>query len=122
MICPYCEHSFPLTWRRYWLRVPFGSYSCPSCGGKSKLSTGLVYWLLYLPLAAISPLVAIVLGALVYASVSPQHAAQRIDLFFESWWPYAAIAMLWLLFFPLDRIVDERFRRLRRSKRGKDAV
>ncbi len=36
MKCPYCEHDFPLTWKRY-LTSPFGSHRCPQCSRKSRL-------------------------------------------------------------------------------------
>src|SRR5258706_16371300 len=45
--CPYCEHAFPLTWKRYWLSI--GKMRCPKCQRKARFRTGKLYWLLYLP-------------------------------------------------------------------------
>lgn len=43
MNCPYCNHSFPLTWSRY-LRAPLGKHLCPGCGkcSRLRLTTGYV--------------------------------------------------------------------------------
>jgi hypothetical protein len=30
LVCPHCQTSFPLTWRRYLLSV-WGNYRCPQC-------------------------------------------------------------------------------------------
>jgi hypothetical protein len=121
MICPYCTHSFPLTWRRYW-GAPFGRHTCPSCERKSRLSTGLVYWSLYMPLVAISPLVAVVLAALLYGSLSSEQAYERINWFLGSWWAFFPVVVAVLLFFPIDRIIDERLRKLRPTKKVENAV
>lgn len=34
--CPHCQHSFPLTWRRYWA-TPLGGHHCPQCRKTSHL-------------------------------------------------------------------------------------
>jgi hypothetical protein len=30
LVCPHCQTSFPLTWRRY-LSAVWGNYRCPQC-------------------------------------------------------------------------------------------
>jgi hypothetical protein len=30
LVCPYCQHIFPLTWQRYWA-APLGGHRCPQC-------------------------------------------------------------------------------------------
>ena len=57
MKCPYCEHIFPLTWRRYF-SSPLGVHRCPKCEQKSQLKhTGSYY-------------AAIIIAAIVLASGS----------------------------------------------------
>ena len=41
--CPYCQHHFPLTWKRY-LKAGSGHYVCPRCLGKSRLIRRGWYW------------------------------------------------------------------------------
>ncbi len=36
LICPFCEHAFELTWKRYW-KTPTGKHRCPLCHKLSKL-------------------------------------------------------------------------------------
>jgi hypothetical protein len=36
MTCPYCQHTFPLTWARYF-KSPTGKHTCPSCNKQSRL-------------------------------------------------------------------------------------
>jgi hypothetical protein len=36
LVCPHCQTSFPLTWRRYSLS-PWGNYCCPQCKQISQL-------------------------------------------------------------------------------------
>jgi hypothetical protein len=104
------------------LRSPFGKHKCPSCERHSKLSTGLLYWALYLPLVAFSPAIAVVVTALIYAFVAPQHAHERFISFFGTWWAYLPLVGAVVIFFPIDRIVDERLRRLRATTDAQNAV
>jgi uncharacterized protein (UPF0212 family) len=30
LVCPHCQTTFPVTWRRYW-SAPMGDYRCPKC-------------------------------------------------------------------------------------------
>jgi uncharacterized paraquat-inducible protein A len=36
LVCPHCQTSFPLTWRRY-LLSPLGNHRCPQCKQVSQL-------------------------------------------------------------------------------------
>ena len=42
--CPYCGHTFPLTWKRY-IDAPTGAHQCPACGKTGKLRLTAVYLL-----------------------------------------------------------------------------
>ena len=44
LTCPYCEHRFPLTWKRYVL-APTGVHLCPACGKRGKLRLTAAYLL-----------------------------------------------------------------------------
>jgi hypothetical protein len=37
LVCPHCQHSFALTWKRYF-QSPMANYSCPCCHKSSSLS------------------------------------------------------------------------------------
>ena len=115
--CPYCEHDFRLTWKRYW-KSPFGTHTCPECGGKSKLSTGPGYWLVYLPALAISPLAVVVL-AIIVSSIVAGPEQTRKWLFTPHGIEIAlagSILIPLLVFPPLDRMINTRFRKLRRMQ------
>ena len=121
MICPHCRHKFPLTWARYW-REPFGRHTCPECRVRSTLSTGWKYWLLYLPALWLSPLLAIFIGLIAYAAIRPSGAEDGMAEFFAGPWIFVAFFLLLGVCFAVDRIVDERYRRLVPLKGGKGAV
>ena len=112
MICPYCAHTFPLTWHRYW-KALFGKHTCPSCGRKSRLSAGLGYWLWYVPLVTLLPVAGVLVGAFLYAFSSPGHTEEQILSYFESWLWVAALIVPSALILPIDRMIDERVRKLR---------
>jgi len=122
LICPFCKHQFPLTWRRYWKNLS-GRHVCPSCGQSSKIRGGFPYWALYLPLVSISPFAAIVFALAVYGFAVPkQHFDEDVTWFFASPWLVATLVALWALLFPIDRALDVRLRGLRAPKDGKKAV
>jgi hypothetical protein len=74
------------------------------------------------PLVALFPLVAVVLSAVLYAFISPEHAEERIHSFIGSWWAFAPLVAAVLLLFPIDRFMDERFRKLRAARKAENAV
>ncbi len=45
MTCPYCNHVFPLTWRRYFAE-PTNKHKCPGCQKVSRLPWSLSYLML----------------------------------------------------------------------------
>jgi hypothetical protein len=108
--CPYCEHAFPLTWKRYWLS--FGKLLCPNCHRKSRIGTGAWYWFLYLPAMMVVSGLSAGLCLLILVLLAPQALAQPYGL--------PILVMLWTvsatLLLHLDRWVDTRFRRLHRLK------
>lgn len=120
LTCPFCKHRFPLTWRRYW-KGTFGLV-CPSCGRMSKLRTGLLYWVLYMPLLTIIPFAALSFVLVVYRLIVPQRFDEDLTWFFGSPWLVATLLAFWAFLLPIDRAVDARFRKLQIPKRGKDAV
>jgi len=121
LICPFCKHQFPLTWRRYW-KGTFGRHVCPSCGRSSKLRTGLLYWALYVPLLTITPFAALSFVLVVYRLVVPRHFEEDVTWFLGSPWLVATLITLWAFLFPIDRMIDARFRKLHVPKGGKNAV
>ncbi|MCK5883288.1 MAG: hypothetical protein KAG61_06335 [Bacteriovoracaceae bacterium] len=92
MKCPYCEHEFKLTWKRY-LKAPFGKHTCPNCNKKSKLNYTSKYFaaivVFFLPF-----LIAIIFlhSSLVLTSV--------VKIIFL------------LLVFPMDRWAESKFKKL----------
>ena len=45
MQCPYCNHTFPLTWRRYFTE-PTAAHKCPACNKQSRLPRTTSYLIL----------------------------------------------------------------------------
>ena len=118
MKCPHCHEVFPLTWSRYW-RAPFGKHTCPRCAKKSKLHSSLVYWLLYWPLLLIAPAVSVFGIGVVYALMAgPGQSDARIAAYFDGWMWVPAMLLPFVLFPPIDRFIDERFRKLRPLEKG----
>ena len=102
MICPYCNHSFPLTWSRY-ARSPRGRHTCPSCHKLSKFKLTLSYCLL----AAGSWVVLFALIFVVTALLLPR-GARVLGLYY-----FLGLYLIGLVFLiPLDRFYDEKFRKL----------
>ncbi|MDP5338596.1 MAG: hypothetical protein NWQ28_08495 [Nodularia sp. (in: cyanobacteria)] len=42
LVCPYCQYSFPLTWRQYWA-APLGGYRCSQCGKVSHVKANSLW-------------------------------------------------------------------------------
>jgi hypothetical protein len=42
LVCPYCNHTFPLTWAKYFYNFQ-GNHDCPSCGKRGHLKWTLSY-------------------------------------------------------------------------------
>jgi hypothetical protein len=45
LVCPHCQTTFPITWRRYWA-APLGDYRCPECRQMFHPATILIPWVL----------------------------------------------------------------------------
>jgi len=43
LCCAYCQHAFPLTWKRYFSSGR-GLITCPECGAKSRIMHGVAYY------------------------------------------------------------------------------
>ena len=65
MICPYCNHSFPLTWVRY-LKSPLARHTCPRCGLRSRFRWRLSYFVLVVLACLVFVGVAFTLTALIF--------------------------------------------------------
>ncbi len=105
MTCPHCNHGFALTWRRY-LGSPTGKHQCPVCGGYSRFKMTLSYvamvgsaWLVFFGIA-FGLTVMILKGGR-----TPRAVAMVAAI-------YAAGCVIVAV---LDRIFDERFRKLEKS-------
>jgi hypothetical protein len=103
MRCPHCRHEFPLTWRRYW-KEPTGKHACPSCHKKSPLN----YRLQYVAFILAFGFAALVLARLLSIGVfGDQWHSRQASLF-----RIGVYAVSMVLFFPLDKGFDSRFRKL----------
>lgn len=107
MICPHCEHLFPLTWRRYGKSL-LGKHICPACGRISRFRLTASYF-------------AFVLGAWIFFFALALVVALLI--FPKTWQHLVSIPYFAILYFvgcmvllPFDRWIDERFRKLEKSK------
>lgn len=109
LVCPYCAHAFPLTWRRYFA-TPFGNFVCPNCGQKSKLSRGLWYWFLYVPMLASAPLLAVVLGAIALSLFFSSDDVMWV--LFDTYFIPGTWIIVVLITLPIDRKLDTHVRRL----------
>ena len=103
MTCPHCNHSFPLTWSRYF-RAPLGKHTCPSCGRRAKfkltatyLAVVLIAWLIFYGAAFLVIVVAF---------------PGRWQRILKAPHAIAACVIGCVVLLPLDRVYDERFRRL----------
>src|SRR5688572_19043673 len=107
MTCPYCNHSFPLTWRRY-AKSPLGKHTCPACSRKSKFTLTSFY----LTFLMVSWIVFFVLAVVVTLLVFPMTWQQLVGI------PYFVVLYLvgCIVIIPLDRIFDEWFRKLEKPK------
>lgn len=79
MICPYCQHEFPLTWARYF-GAPFGKHTCPHCEHPSKFRMTATYLLVLVaawPTIFLVSLAVTVIG-LVVAAIAVGTPLQRL--------------------------------------------
>ena len=106
LTCPYCAAAFSFTWKRYF-RI---RQQCPRCRRKSKFKTGLVYWVVYVPLIAGVPPATAFVGTAIISMVlipdDPLWIAMETHVMAGLW------AILYLLSLPIDRAIDLHFRRL----------
>ena len=107
MRCPYCDKTFPLTWRRYW-SSPTGRHTCPDCGKKSRLPLSVSYWALLVLAACVA---GVPLAAIAY-------------YWFGGLWVVAGWAIGGLLSaIPIDKtLLDERYRKLAKIERDDRAA
>ena len=121
MICPHCSCSFPLSWSRY-RKSPWGKHSCPGCGRTSRLRASVLFYAIYVPVGIVFQLLGVILGALAFAYVVPGTIDERVTAYFEEGWWFAVLVASVVLFFPVDRFLDERFRKLQPMKGEGNAV
>ena len=104
MICPCCNNSFPLTWRRY-ASSPFGKHTCPSCQSVSKFKFLILYFTLMI--------FAWIVYLVVIESVMTRSALRQSLLKLLGGYYYLLLFIIGLgLIFPLDKLHDERFKKL----------
>lgn len=95
MICPHCKHDSELTWKRYW-SAPFGRHQCPECLGQFQLRFSI---------GQIASRAGIALpGAAIAVIIHTRTEGWLIPAVF-----YAAYCCLIML--PLDRVIDDRWRK-----------
>ncbi|SRR5258706_8874947 len=107
MTCPHCNHSFPLTWRRY-AKSPLGKHTCPACGRVSRfrwtvsyVTFVLIAWIVFLAVAFVVTLL-----------IFPKTWQRMVGIpYYVSLYFVGCIVII-----PLDRFFDERFRKLERPK------
>jgi VIT1/CCC1 family predicted Fe2+/Mn2+ transporter len=96
MICPTCNHKFPLTWTRY-RQALFDYHTCPSCRKRFKLAATAWYSL------------ALVLVAAIFGSLP------ALIVFFVTTNVYYGLVTSLVLSFaivlPLDRWLGDKYRR-----------
>lgn len=95
LVCPHCQHSFDLTWARYW-KSPFGKHQCPECHRKLKLKRES--WSYLIPFAA--SLMGGVSSAISCAFLYPDSIIIGVII--------GACALA----FPIDKYCDIRFSRM----------
>src|SRR5215471_1752109 len=104
MKCPYCNHTFALTWQRYFTS-PMGRHTCPSCTKLSQIKRSF----LQLSLTAV----------ICWGFAIP------FGIFFYHWlggfWTILGILLGSLIGMPCDKILDEKFRGLEPIKKYDDA-
>ena len=59
VVCPHCQTTFPVTWRRY-LSPPLGNYRCPECRQISHATVN--YWWVLLIIFVVMTLVVIIVA------------------------------------------------------------
>lgn len=101
MKCPYCNQTFPLTWSRY-LGAPSGRHTCPACAKHSRLAFGVSQSLL-------------VLAVLLLISIPSVYFLQHT---FGGYWGLFGVVPGFLVAFPLDKKIDEQYRRLKPDEKN----
>jgi Zn finger protein HypA/HybF involved in hydrogenase expression len=96
MKCPCCEQSFPLTWERY-IEAPSGRHLCPNCGKNARVKFSLLY-------SAI---------LLVVGGICAAPGAIILHQWFGGYWPILGVIPSILVMFPMDKMFDNRFRKLK---------
>jgi hypothetical protein len=113
MTCPYCSHSFALTWGRY-LAAPLGKHLCPACGRRSKFKLSFRYSLFVVAAWLVVAALAILLRMFVF----PISQGSSRELGY--WVGVVLVGVLAIA--SVDRFVEERFRRLCRLSHEKDSA
>lgn len=102
MICPYCQHAFPLTWRSYFKSI-FGRHVCPACAKVSRLKFKYSHFFLLLGIG----LLCAVPGAAVILFLTS-------DI-----WAVLGVIPAIIVILPLDRLLDAKFKHLQKIE-GQD--
>jgi hypothetical protein len=99
LVCPHCQTTFPVTWRRYWA-APWGNYRCPECRQLS-YATGNFWWVF--PILIVAMVMGGYLGLAFAAYV------------FNNVWMGILFFLIGILAvgFPLDKWMDGHWRHLK---------
>jgi uncharacterized membrane protein len=96
MKCPYCNHTFALTWKEYFREV-WGHHNCVACKRRFKLAFSWSY-------LAIALLVALIVGGLA-AFLVAYRTHSRVGAV------AAGVVIILVVLLPLDRWLDDHWRR-----------
>lgn len=94
MKCPYCNYVSPLTWSRYF-RSALGRHSCPSCFKSFRLQSGVVQVLL-------------TFGVVWGVGVPGMFLFHQ---WFGGYWALIGIIPAAVVGAPLDKLLDNRYRK-----------
>jgi hypothetical protein len=70
LVCPHCQNSFSLTWRRYWA-APWGNYRCPECREVSYLKANSFWgWLMLMLITILGGILLLISTAYIFNSLA----------------------------------------------------
>jgi hypothetical protein len=105
MKCPYCDHVFPLTWRRYFAS-PLGGHRCPQCQQQARLSHTSAYYT--------ALLTTVIVFAVAFISPAIYFETSPLVFYIQGYHVIWVLGAL-ILFVLLDKNFDEQLRPLEKS-------
>ena len=104
MRCPYCQHEFALTWKRYWSAWTW-KHTCPQCRRKSQLDFPALYFAFFIASFIVGITLARVLSVTIFPGQYSSVEAHRFRLAFY-------VFFVLLVFIPIDKWFNAKVRRL----------